>query len=915
MRFASVLGLLALFATGITIAPRAQASVIISELADPQLNYLTDRFIEIANTGATAVDLTGWTLVAVGNGTNIFTWNLSGSIQPGDALVAGDQTLVVPFTVDFPAEAWSTSNSTWNGKVGDGAKLFSTGAVLVDYVVVDATRFENMDYVRSAGITTPSLTYIPGQWTGTAIDFPTDGTPGTHGAPPVSGPTITGVTTDPAAPQLGQNVDVVAGVTDGAATITSVAVHWGTVSGNLPNTIAMGLVSGSSYRTNTPIPAQAGGTSVYYRVEAANSLPATTLSPEAGYAVAAPLSIAAIQGTAATSPVVGQPVVTSGVVTAVYGTLFVLQDAAAAWHGLWASGASAPAVGDSVVVSGVVTETFGAGLDGTTLLSGAVVLSSSPAVSPPAPLALTTGGSMAEAYEGLLVRVMNAACAVVDLGGGEWAADDGSSVARVGERGYDSTPIRGTRYDVTGPVEYSAGQFKLAPRGAADIVWAGDTFAPLLLATQADDLSSLRIDFSEAVDPATAGTTAFYAIPGVSVLNAQVVPGVPTEVLLSLSPMTAGNHTVTVTGVKDLYNNAMVGAIGSFLVTTYAPPAGYYASAEGLTGTNLRLALHLIIDGHTVRSYDYALTAFVTTDDKPNGKVWDMYSDTPGSTPPYEYTFTADEGGSANGEGQGYNREHSWPRSWFGGAVSPMNSDLFQLYPTDIYVNNIRGSYPYGEVSAPTYTSQNGSKRGPNVYPGYTGVVFEPIDDFKGDFARTYFYMTTRYYTEDGSWPGSDMTDGCDLLPWARDMLIEWHGQDPVSEKERERNQVIYGIQHNRNPFIDRPEFAYALYGVQSGVADRGSPAPQALRNTPNPFAAGTTISFVLPAPGDVAVLVYDLQGRLIRRVATERMAAGAQSVSWDGLDATGQPAAAGVYFYSIQTERGVESRRMVLAR
>lgn len=417
MRFASVLGLLALFATGITIAPRAQASVIISELADPQLNYLTDRFIEIANTGATAVDLTGWTLVAVGNGTNIFTWNLSGSIQPGDALVAGDQTLVVPFTVDFPAEAWSTSNSTWNGKVGDGAKLFSTGAVLVDYVVVDATRFENMDYVRSAGITTPSLTYIPGQWTGTAIDFPTDGTPGTHGAPPVSGPTITGVTTDPAAPQLGQNVDVVAGVTDGAATITSVAVHWGTVSGNLPNTIAMGLVSGSSYRTNTPIPAQAGGTSVYYRVEAANSLPATTLSPEAGYAVAAPLSIAAIQGTAATSPVVGQPVVTSGVVTAVYGTLFVLQDAAAAWHGLWASGASAPAVGDSVVVSGVVTETFGAGLDGTTLLSGAVVLSSSPAVSPPAPLALTTGGSMAEAYEGLLVRVMNAACAVVDLGG------------------------------------------------------------------------------------------------------------------------------------------------------------------------------------------------------------------------------------------------------------------------------------------------------------------------------------------------------------------------------------------------------------------------------------------------------------------------------------------------------------------
>ena len=85
--------------------------------------------------------------------------------------------------------------------------------------------------------------------------------------------------------------------------------------------------------------------------------------------------------------------------------------------------------------------------------------------------------------------------------------------------------------------------------------------------------------------------------------------------------------------------------------------------------------------------------------------------------------------------------------------------------------------------------------------------MFEPIDAYKGDFARSYFYMTVRYYTEDGSWPGSDMTDGADLLPWAQDMLIEWHQSDPVSDKERERNQVIYGFQGNRNPFIDRPDF------------------------------------------------------------------------------------------------------------
>lgn len=914
MRSAPVLRFFALALLGLAAAPRAQASVIISELADPRLNYLTDRFIEIANTGTTAVNLSGWTVVAVGNSGNIFTWTLSGSIQPGDALVCGDQTLTVPFTVDFPAEAWSTSNSTWNGRVGDGARLFN-GATLIDNVVVDNTRFENMDYVRNAGITTPSLTYNPAEWTGTAIDYPTEGSPGTHGAPPASGPSISGVATDPAAPQLGQSVNVNATVTDGAATITSVAVHWGTVSGSLPNTIAMALQSGSSWRTVSAIPAQAGGTTVYYRVEASNNIPATSQSAEASYFVAAPVTILAIQGQAATSPYAGQPVVTSGVVTGVYGTLYSLADAAAAWHGLWASGAAVPAVGDSVVLTGTVTETFGSGLDGTTVLSGAVVLSSSAAVNPPAPLVLTTAGAMAEAYEGVLVRASNASCANVDLGGGEWAADDGSGVARVGERGYDSTPIRGTRYQVVGPVEYSGAAFKLQPRGAADIVWVGDSFAPLILAAQADDQSSLRIDFTESVDPVTASTAAFYSVSGATVLNAQVVPGQPAEVLLSLSTMASGSHTVTVTGVKDYYNNTVTGAVATFAVSTYAPPAGYYASAEGLTGDALRLALHNIIDNHTVKSYDYALTAFVTTDDKPNGKVWDMYSDVPGGTPPYEYTFTADEGGSANGEGQGYNREHSWPRSWFGGAVSPMNSDLFQLYPTDIYVNNIRNNYPYGEVSAPNWTSQNGSKRGPNTWPGYTGTVFEPIDAYKGDLARTYFYMTTRYYTEDSSWPGSEMADGCTLLPWARDMLIEWHFQDPVSEKERERNQVVYGFQHNRNPFIDRPEFVAALFNVTSGVPEDMAGAPRALQNCPNPFSAGTTISFALAAPGDVAVLVYDLQGRLVRRVASEPMAAGPQSVVWDGRDSDGRPAANGIYFYSIQTERGVESRRMVLAR
>ena len=134
-----------------------------------------------------------------------------------------------------------------------------------------------------------------------------------------------------------------------------------------------------------------------------------------------------------------------------------------------------------------------------------------------------------------------------------------------------------------------------------------------------------------------------------------------------------------------------------------------------------------------------------------------MYSDVPDGTPPYEYTLGVDQGGSAGTEGTGYNREHSWPASWYG-STSPMYTDVFMVVPTDNEVNNKRNNYPFGETDAPTWTSLNGCELGPCSYPGYTGTVFEPIDEYKGDFARAYFYMTTRYYQMDSSWPGSPMT-------------------------------------------------------------------------------------------------------------------------------------------------------------
>ena len=248
-----------------------------------------------------------------------------------------------------------------------------------------------------------------------------------------------------------------------------------------------------------------------------------------------------------------------------------------------------------------------------------------------------------------------------------------------------------------------------------------------------------------------------------------------------------------------------------------AQPSSYYNSANGKTGTNLELALHKIIRGHTRRSYSQLWTDFQTTDKKSNGKVWDMYSDVPGGTPSYEYTFSSDQCGTYSAESDCYNREHSFPKSWWGGGTSStdtMYTDLFHLVPTDGYVNYKRNNYPYGEVSSASWTSSNGCKVGSCSYTGYSGTVFEPIDEYKGDFARNYFYMATRYKNLIDSWgSNSDMLDGSEFSSWALNLLLDWHEQDPVSQKEIDRNNDVYGIQGNRNPFIDHPEYVPRIWG------------------------------------------------------------------------------------------------------
>ena len=301
----------------------------------------------------------------------------------------------------------------------------------------------------------------------------------------------------------------------------------------------------------------------------------------------------------------------------------------------------------------------------------------------------------------------------------------------------------------------------------------------------------------------------------------------------------------------------------AFALVLSAQPANYYNSANGLTGNPLKVALHNIIKGHTSISYAQLWNAFYSTDHREDNvsKVWDMYSDRPNGNPPYTYYLGQDQCGNYDSEGDCYNREHSWPSSWFNDQSTP-RTDLHHIFPTDGYVNNRRSNYAFGEVRSSSWTSQNGSKLGTCKTSGFSGTVFEPIDEYKGDFARAIMYMSVRYYSEDGSWGSSDMTTKSEIKPWAIEMLLRWNEQDPVSEKEKERNEAIYSdYQHNRNPFIDHPEYARMIWDPTWHTVDE---AQSAVYFFPNPIEAGQTLHVSGNSSDFDAIVVCDLSGRTL---------------------------------------------------
>ncbi|WP_282114711.1 endonuclease [Pseudoalteromonas arctica] len=258
---------------------------------------------------------------------------------------------------------------------------------------------------------------------------------------------------------------------------------------------------------------------------------------------------------------------------------------------------------------------------------------------------------------------------------------------------------------------------------------------------------------------------------------------------------------------------------------TNPTPTGYYVTAQGLSGYALKTELYNIIKDHNAQGYSaiwnfYDSSARDTYFENDNS-ILDMYSEKPNGSDSYNYAAVSDQCGNYSGEGGCYNREHSFPKSWFGGTIEPMNSDVHHIYATDGYVNSKRSNFPFGEVASASFTSTNGSKLGSaSSSLNYSGTVFEPIDEFKGDFARAYFYMATRYENVIGTWQTKTTSSNAVLNGssnqvfenWVVAMLLNWHNSDPVSQMELDRNQAAFEFQGNRNPYIDHPEFVEMIW-------------------------------------------------------------------------------------------------------
>ena len=289
---------------------------------------------------------------------------------------------------------------------------------------------------------------------------------------------------------------------------------------------------------------------------------------------------------------------------------------------------------------------------------------------------------------------------------------------------------------------------------------------------------------------------------------------------------------------QPFYSSASLNGSTTTTNTSTGIPNGYYNAANGLTCQPLKTALQNITStGANNIGYDGLWTAYQYTDIKPGttNVIWDIYTDDNDPAVPETFTFIygSDQCGNYNSEGDCYNREHTTPKSWFNDAT-PMHNDIFHVLPTDGWVNGARSNWPYGEVTNANFTSiDNQSKRGTGNNFGYSGTVFQPHPAFRGDVARISLYMATRYEDQiiSQNWANGTEANAAMLRAneegfdaarrrlqiydtWYIRTLFKWMSEDPVSQKEIDRNNAVYyqSGQNNRNPFVDHPEYAALIW-------------------------------------------------------------------------------------------------------
>lgn len=314
-------------------------------------------------------------------------------------------------------------------------------------------------------------------------------------------------------------------------------------------------------------------------------------------------------------------------------------------------------------------------------------------------------------------------------------------------------------------------------------------------------------------------------------------------------------------------------------------PANYYNNATGI-GYTLKTQLKTIItNNHSPLTYTPGLWNLYSSNATNNGfkdkyyendnTILDIYTEKPSGADTYNFTAITDQCGNYSNEGDCYNREHLIPQSYFD-EQTPMKTDAFHVWPTDGKINGIRGNEPFATVGNvnpnSVNVSSNGSKFGQSNLQGYSGNAFEPIDEFKGDIARAFFYFATRYedfmddFYEDNPNVGTRvMFDGSTNKVFADNflnMLYEWHLNDPVSLREQNLNNHIYANQGNRNPFIDNPEYVTLIW---QNVLSNETFNSVNFNIYPNPATEGKI--YIQTSENINMILVHSIEGKLIQQI------------------------------------------------